>query len=157
MLHLRRLMKFCHTVGAAGFMGGLAALVVMGMAAQADGAAGAAGAVGGMARVAAWVIAPSMILTVVSGMLAMAVNPAFYDVAWVWVKLATGILVLEGSLHVLGPLQEEAKRMGAGAAGGEGVATLLAAEGATLWVLLGVSAANVALAVWRPRMPGNWD
>lgn len=96
-----------------------------------------------------------MLLTVLSGLLAIAVNPAFHEAAWVWAKAASGVLILEGCLHVMGPIGEDAKR-GAGAlAGGDpgDVARLLSAEGNTLWVLLAVSAANIALGVWRPRMP----
>lgn len=156
---LRRIVKVLHTLGAAGFMGGMGALVVMVLLAPASiGTPGYAPMIGAMAKIAAWVVAPSMILTVISGLLAMAVNPAFYDVAWVWAKAATGILILEGGLHVLGPIQEEAKRgSGAAAASDPGsVTTMLTAEGNTLWVLLAVSAANVVLGVWRPRLPGNW-
>ena len=101
-----------------------------------------------MAKVAAWIIGPSMILVVVSGLLAMAVNPAFHDVGWVWLKAATGILVLEGGLHVLGPLGEATK----GSLGPSSAMGLFTAEIGTLWVLLAVSAANIALGVWRPRI-----
>lgn len=153
---LRRLLKFLHTIAAVGFMGSMAALaVVLVLAPASIGTAGFAPLAAAMARIAAWIVGPSMVLTVVSGLLAMAANPAFLDVGWVWAKAATGILVLEGGLHVVGPLQEEAKR-GAGAlasgADAAGVAQVLTAETNTLWVLLAVSAANIALAVWRPRL-----
>lgn len=152
---LRRTIKFLHTLGAVGFMGGMAALAVVVITAPV-GASGYAPLIGGTAKVAAWLVAPSMILTVVSGLLAMLMNPAFYEALWVWVKAATGILILEGGLHVLGPLQDEAKRVAAtpdAHANPASVASLLAAEGNTLWVLLAVSAANIALGVWRPRLP----
>ncbi len=151
--HLRRSLKLLHTVGAAGFMGGVAALLAVLAAGASAGSAGAP-PVGALARIAAWLVGPSMILTVTSGLLAMLANPAFYDVGWVWLKALTGILVLEGGLHVLGPLQDEAKRSIAAlahAADPAALARLQAAEVGTLWTLLAVSAANVALAVWRPR------
>ena len=150
---MRRLLKFLHTLGAVGFMGGMAALAAILLGSPAT--SGAAGHVPAMARVAVWVIGPSMMLTVIAGLLAMAVTPAFQDAAWVWAKTATGILILEGGLHVLGPLQEEAKRGAGGSAASDpaGVSTMLAAEANTLWLLLGVSLANIALAIWRPRMP----
>jgi hypothetical protein len=111
-----------------------------------------------MAKIAAWIIGPSMVLTVISGLLSMALTAAFQDAGWVWAKAATGILILEGGLHVMGPIQEEAKR-GAGALAGApdpaSVARLLASEGATLGLLLAVSAANIALGVWRPRFRKN--
>ncbi len=151
---LRRLLKVFHTLAAAGFAGGLAALLVVVLVAPAASDPGHGALTAVMAKVAAWVVGPSMVLTVVSGLLSMAANPAFYEAGWVWVKAATGILVLEGGLHVLGPIQEEAKRAAslvAGAPDPKALAQLMASEGNTMWVLLAVSAANIALGVWRPR------
>ena len=153
---MRRLLKFLHTLGAAGFMGGMAALVVgMILAPRSAGAAGYVPLMAVMAKIAAWIVVPSMLLTVLAGLLAIAAHPGFHDAGWAWVKAATGILVIEGGLHVLGPLQDEAKRGATALAGGPaptGVASLLTAESNTLWVLLAVSAANIALGVWRPRL-----
>ena len=146
---LRRLLKIAHTLGAAGFMGGMAALLaVLVLTPATDGRAEWVPVIAALAKIAAWVVAPSMVVTVISGLLSMAANPAFYEAGWVWVKAATGILILEGGLHVLGPIQEEAKRGAAALAGG---ASLVTAEVNTMWVLLAVAAANVALGVWRPR------
>ena len=138
-------------------MGGMAALaVILTLAPTSMGAAGHQPLVEAMARITAWIIGPSMVLTVVAGLLAIAAHPGFHDAGWVWAKAATGILVFEGGLHVMGPIQEEAKR-GAGALAlipdPAGLARLLAAEANTLWLLLAVSAANIALGVWRPRLP----
>jgi hypothetical protein len=96
------------------------------------------------------------VLTVISGLLAMWATPAFQDAGWVWVKAATGILILLAGLHVIGPIQEEAKRHASAIASGanaESTARMLDAEVATLWVLIAVSLANIALGVWRPRLP----
>ncbi len=154
---MRRLLKFLHTLGAAGFMGAVAALAVVVILAPASiSTVGYIPLMDAMAKIAAWIIAPSMVLTVVSGLLAMAANPAYQDAGWVWAKAATGILILEGGLHVVGPIQEEAKRSAGALAGSPdpaSVASLLTAEGNTLWLLLAVSAANIALGVWRPRLP----
>jgi hypothetical protein len=109
-----------------------------------------------MAKIAAWIIGPSMLLTVVAGLLAIAATPGFQDAGWVWAKAATGILILQGCLHVLGPIQAASQHAaGALAASPDptGVARLLKAEGGTLWLLLAVSVANIALGVWRPRLP----
>ena len=120
------------------------------------GAAGYMTLMQAMAKIAAWIIGPSMVLTVVAGLLAIAAHPPFQDAGWVWAKAATGILIFEGGLHVMGPIQEEAKRGAAALVGGLGqasVARLLTAEAGALWVLLAVSVANIALGVWRPRFP----
>lgn len=145
---MRRLLKFLHSVGAAGLMGAAAALAVVLIVAQA--APEASGQiVVPMARVAAWVIGPSILLTVFTGLLAMVVHPPFQDAGWVWAKAATGILVLQAGLHVMGPMQAQANR----AAPPDGSAPHFAAEINTLWLLLAVSVANIALGVWRPRLP----
>jgi len=154
---LRRLLKFIHTVGAAGLTGAIAALaLILILAPASTGTALYVPMMAVLAKAAAWIIGPSMVLTVISGLLAILATPAFYDVGWVWLKAATGLLVLEGGLHVIGPLQEEAKR-GAGALAGSvdpaSVARLFTDESNTLWVLLAVSLANIALGVWRPRLP----
>ena len=107
-----------------------------------------------MANIAAWIIGPSMVLIVLSGLGSMAITPGFQDAGWVWAKAATGILLLEGGLHVMGPLQEEAKRAASALASSADPALatrLIDAEGGTLWLLLAVSVFNIALGVWRPR------
>lgn len=154
---MRRLLKFLHSVGAAGLMGGAAALAIVLMLTPASiGGAAYASVMIGMSKLAAWIIGPSVVLTVVTGLLAMLAHPPFQDAGWVWVKAATGILVLLAGLHIIGPLQEEAART-AGAAtasvDAENTARLLQSEINTAWVLLGVSIANIALGVWRPRLP----
>ncbi len=136
-------------------MGALTALAVVAiLAPTSSGAAIYVPLIAVMAKIAAWIIGPSMVLTVISGLLSMAATAAFQDAGWVWAKAATGILILEGGLHVMGPIQDEAKRTaGALAASADpaSVALLLSSEINTAWVLLAVSAANIALGVWRPR------
>ncbi|MBX3511272.1 MAG: DUF2269 family protein [Hyphomonadaceae bacterium] len=154
---MRRLLKFLHTLGAAGLMGAAAALaVVLMLAPTSISSPSYVALVAATAQVATWIIGPSMVLTILSGLLAMVVTPAFQDAGWVWGKAATGILILQAGLHVLGPIQEEARRASATLLEGAdpaGAARLLEAEVNTLWVLLAVSVVNIALGVWRPRFP----
>ena len=154
---MRRLLKFLHTLAAAGLTGAIAALaVVMILAPASASAPGYLPTMVSMAKIAAWIIGPSMVLTVITGLLSIAATPGFQDAGWVWAKAATGILILEGGLHVLGPIQDEAKRGADALASGPdsaGAASLLTSEVNTLWVLLAVSVANIALGVWRPRFP----
>lgn len=136
-------------------MGGLAALaVVVSVTPASIGGAGYITLMRSMAAIAAWIIGPSVLLTLVTGLLAIAVHAPFHDAGWAWAKAATGILIFEGGLHVMGPIQEEAKR-GASLLVGHPApasgATLLTAEADILWVLLAVSVANIVLGVWRPR------
>jgi len=150
-------MKFLHTLGAAGLTGALAAVLAVAILAPVS-AQGAGGlpVVVALARIAAWIIGPSIVLTVITGLLAIVVTPAFQEAGWVWAKAATGILILEGGLQALGPIQAAARR-GASALTDPSTpadpARLVAAEMNTLWVLLAVGVANIALGVWRPRLP----
>jgi hypothetical protein len=142
---VRRLLKFLHTLAASGLTGAIAALAVVMILAPAS-----TSAPGYLP------IMVSMVLTIITGLLSIAATPGFQDAGWVWAKAATGILILEGGLHVLGPIQDEAKRGADALASGPdagGAASLLTSEVNTLWVLLAVSIANIALGVWRPRFP----
>ena len=111
---------------------------------------------GAMGAIATWVFLPSLGLTLVAGLLAIALNRGFHNAGWVWAKLATGVLLFEsGFVGVLGPMQQEAERSALALAGRIDPATLtgsLGAERGTLWVLLAVATANVVLGVWRPRL-----
>lgn len=159
---MRRTLKFLHSVASIGFCGGLAALLVLHAAlpdpSQLEQFATLRMAMGAVAQ---WIMLPSMGLVVVSGLLAMAATPAFHNAGWVWAKLATGILVFEGSLiYVLGPMERaslqaraalEAASTGTPAPDGPGLAASLGPEWGSFWILLAVGILNVALAIWRPR------
>jgi hypothetical protein len=154
---MRRLMKFLHTIGAIGLMGAMACLVVllgfMPKPASLQEYALMSAAIGGIAT---WVFFPSLALTLIAGLLAIALNRAFHSAGWAWAKLATGIIIFEwGFTAVLGPLQEEAElsaRVVAGEADPGTLVLSLSAERTSLWVLLAVAAANVVLGIWRPRL-----
>ncbi len=145
---MRRTLKFLHTLGAVGMMGAMAALLAaLTLVPAGASGLGDAGVARMLGAVAGWVLLPSLALTLLAGVLAIAVTPAFHDVGWVWVKAATGVLVFEGGLMaVVGPLQAAAKSGAASL-----TAHALAAERHSLWLLLAVALANVALGVWRPR------
>ena len=109
-----------------------------------------------MGGVVTWVFFPSLALTLIAGLLAIAANRAYHNAGWAWAKLASGILIFEwGFTAILGPIQEEAELGTRVLAGGGDAATLaasMAAERTSLWVLLAVATANVVLGVWRPRL-----
>ncbi len=143
-------------MGAIGFAGGLAALLVCVRldlsALPFESRAPYYEAIG---AIASWIILPSLFLTLVPGLIAIAVTPAFHDAGWAWIKAATGILVFAGGLHALAPIQDQA-RLSAEALAGEispsAVVDETHGEAGTIWVLTLVSAVNVALGVWRPRI-----
>ena len=111
---------------------------------------------GAMGAIATWIFLPSLALTLVAGLLAIALNRAYQNAGWAWVKLATGILVFEGGFSgVQSPMEEEAKRSAAALAGRLDpamLATSLGPERNTLWVLLAIATVNVVFGIWRPRI-----
>ncbi|SEP18020.1 hypothetical protein SAMN02799625_04914 [Methylobacterium sp. UNC300MFChir4.1] len=154
---MRRLLKFLHTMGSAGLLGAMASLVVMLSLSPAPSAlTGYAAMRGAMGAVATWIFLPALAVTLMSGLLAMALNRAFLNAGWAWVKLATGVLMFEGGLvYVQGPMKQEAEqsvRALAGLVDPAVLAVSLTGERGTLWVLLAVATANVALGIWRPRI-----
>jgi hypothetical protein len=109
-----------------------------------------------MSEIATWILFPALILTLASGLLAIAVTRAFQNAGWAWAKLATGVLIFEAGLaRAVGPIQEEAKRSAAALAGQMDPASITGsygAEGGTLWLLLVIATVNVVLGIWRPRL-----
>ena len=154
---VRRVLKFLHTMGSAGVLGAMAALVVLLALAPTPAALpGYAAIRGAMGAVATWVFLPSLAATLLSGLLAMAINRTYLNAGWAWIKLATGVLMFEGGLvYVQGPMRREAEmsaRALAGLVDPAALARSLEGERGTLWVLLAVATANVALGIWRPRI-----
>ena len=75
-------------------MGAIAALLVlMSFSPPPTSLAGYALMRGAMAEIATWIFFPSFVLTLIAGLLAIAVNRPYHNAGWAWVKLATGILV----------------------------------------------------------------
>ena len=153
---MRRLLKFLHTMGAVGLMGAAACLLVLLSLAPLPASLSAYAMMrGAMGAIASWIFMPSLAVTLIAGLLAIAVNRGFHNAGWAWAKLASGILIFEaGLVNVQGPIQQEAERSAGALAGQIDPATLagsLAAEQTTLWVLLAVATANVVLGIWRPQ------
>jgi hypothetical protein len=149
-------MKFLHSVSAIGMAGGLAAYVIVLLTAPAGMSLGEHAALRtGLAGVSSWLIVPSMLVTIVTGLLAMTVHYPFMNQPWVWVKALTGLLIFEATLASIdAPAQQTAKALADAAGTGIGpaeVARLMRDEWSAWWILLGLSVANVALAIWRPK------
>ena len=143
-------------MGAVGFMGSVASLLVLEHLAPPPGSlAGYTLMRSAMVSIGTWVFVPSLILTLIPGLIAIAVTPAFHNAGWAWIKAATGILIFAGSLHVLAPIQDEARlslEVVAGKLAPSELAGIAQGESATMWVLLVVATANVVLGIWRQRL-----
>lgn len=154
---MRRFVKFLHSMGAIGLMGAMAALIIM-LATMPEPTALATYAQhrAVMGKVAEWLLLPSLALVLVSGLWSMALTSAFHNAGWVWLKLATGILVFKGVLFsIQGPAEYEAAlsaQVIAGAADPALLGQRAGEEWGVLWLIMVVAVANVILGIWRPRL-----
>ncbi len=154
---MRRLMKFMHTMGAIGFMGAMACLLVLFEFLPAPASLSEYALMrGAMGGIATWIVFPSLALTLIAGLLSMAVTRGFHSAGWAWAKLLSGVVVFEwGFAAILGPMQQEAE-LSADALAHKVDPSLLAAstdaECKSLWVMLALATANVILGIWRPRL-----
>jgi hypothetical protein len=150
-------MKFMHTMGAIGLVGAMACLLVLlSFTPPPTSLSEYAVMRGAMGGIATWIFLPSLRLTLIAGLLAIAVNRSYHSAGWAWAKLLSGVLVFEwGFAAVQGPMQQEAE-LSAGAlvhkVDPAALAASLDAEWKSLWVLLAIATANVILGVWRPRL-----
>ncbi|MEM8548643.1 MAG: hypothetical protein AAGF46_10845 [Pseudomonadota bacterium] len=156
---LRKSIKFLHTIGGAGYGGGLAAYMAM-LAFTPDITTIAEHQAlrGGLAGISGWIILPSMGICIVSGLLSMAVHHPFQNAPWAWIKALSGVLVFESTLVAIdGPAKAAAKIYNDAAAGvidAAKAADLVRDEWMAWWILLGLAIANVLLAVMRPSFKG---
>jgi uncharacterized membrane protein len=154
---MRRLIKFLHTMGAIGLMGAMACLLVLfGLTPSPASLSEYAPMRAAMGAIASLIFMPSMALTLIAGLLAMAVNRGYHNAGWAWVKLFSGLLVFEwGLASIQGPMQQEAELSARAMAHEIDPASLgvsLGAEWKSLWIMMAIATANVILGVWRPRL-----
>lgn len=155
-MNARRLLKILHTLGSIGLAGGLAAfMIVLAWGPTPDALSEYAELRGSLAALSKWLILPSMVATLISGLLSMAVHFPFQDKGWVWVKAVSGLLVFEASLaSVDGPAKAAAAASAAAVAGeidAASLASVIDDKWGAWWMLLAIFVANVVLGVWRPR------
>ncbi|MEM7612318.1 MAG: DUF2269 family protein [Pseudomonadota bacterium] len=152
----RKLVKFLHSVSAIGMSGGLAAYIaVLLVAPEITEIAEHVALRTSLATVSKWLILPSMLVVLVTGLLSMIVHYPFMSAPWVWAKALTGLLIFEATLASLdAPAQAAKKAMieaSAGTLAPERLEVLVRDEWMAWWILLGLAVANVALGIWRPR------
>ena len=108
---MRKALKFLHTLGGVGLLGTFMTLVIV-LALLPDPLQdihGYAALTELVDRLARWVLLPSLAITLVSGLLSIGAVTAFHSAGWAWLKLATGVVMFEGTLlAVQGPIQREA-------------------------------------------------
>lgn len=154
---ISKLLKALHELGAIGVVGGLAACLVLLVSAPQDSLAGYAAIRRGMDAIARWILVPSLAIVLISGLLSIAANRAYMDAGWAWIKALLGIAMFEGTLlniQATGRKVMELSQaaLASGQTDAAALAPLLRTEWLGLWTMLALSFANLALAVWRPRL-----
>ncbi len=151
----RRTLKVLHEIGAVGVMGSLAACIVLVATAPTDSLVGYAAVRQGIAEISRWLLVPSLAITLITGLAAIAASDAYINSGWPWVKALLGITLFEGTLLTIDRSAHRAAELSALAVDGRGDPALLAAavrtEWGGLWIMVVLSVANIVLAVWRPR------
>ncbi|MEM1092374.1 MAG: hypothetical protein AAF736_15380 [Pseudomonadota bacterium] len=155
-MFLKRLLKFLHTASAVGLAGGLAAyMIILAYGPTPESLPEYTALRQALAVVSKWLLMPSMVGVLVTGLLAMAAHYPYMEAPWVWAKAVSGILVFEATLGSIDAPAQRAAATTAKAMAGEidaaEVAALMHNEWGAWWMVLALSAANVALAIWRPR------
>ncbi|MEM1026130.1 MAG: hypothetical protein AAGD10_19225 [Myxococcota bacterium] len=150
-------LKFLHEIATVGVMGGsVAQLVIWGVASGR--ALPEKALLYDMAlTICKGLVLPSLVLVLLSGVLTMARHKSFHNPEWAWIKLLMTPLVLEATfVGVVGPAESAAELSQAMLAGRTvdpaDLAHTLRLGTFGLWLILFVYAANVALAIWRPRV-----
>lgn len=154
---IRTILKVLHQLGATGVMGALACCVVLVIVAPQDSLVEYAALRQGIAAISRWLLVPSLLLVLVSGLLAIAANRVYMDAGWAWIKAALGLVMFEGTLLTIQSTATRAAEIAAlaadsGLADPVALEPLLRTEWAGLWTMLLLSLANVVLAVWRPKI-----
>lgn len=153
---VRKAVKICHTVAAGGLIGGLSAEIVLLSTAEISTVDEFVWLRGTITAIGNYVLLPSLAIGLISGFLSMIVHRPFMDAGWAWIKAAIGILMFKGILTIIGDKAAAGERLSqeiaAGASLQNSLKAMMSYEWATLWVVLGISVANVVIGVWRPRI-----
>lgn len=153
---MKRLLKFIHEVATVGLMGSIAAQLVLAITA-ADLAPGEFAAVRwGILTLSKWLLLPSLMVVLLSGLATFGLHRAFHDAPWAWMKAVLTLAVLEGTLVAVQAPARRAAELSSQLANGD--PTIAAAlddalrhERGGLWVIMALCVVNIGLAIWRPR------
>jgi len=152
---LKRVLKMLHEIGAIGVVGAYAACIVLTVKTSSHSLVAFAAIREGVAAIAQWLLMPSLAIVLISGLLSIAVTPAYHNAGWAWFKALLGISLFEGTLLTVIATARQAADLAAAAVSGQGdpakLAEALHTQWGGLWIMLVLSLANIVLAVWRPR------
>ncbi|MCB1743362.1 MAG: hypothetical protein KDK91_23500 [Gammaproteobacteria bacterium] len=154
---MSRTLKFLHVLGAIGLTGSLVCCLTLVHVADED------ATLQTLLRtrqdidaICTWVLLPSLMIVLFAGLLAIAAHAPFMQARWVWVKAATGLAMFEGTLGLIQGPAREAVKLTASALDGrlqpDRLELLVPDQRTSLCVMLSLAIANIALAIWRPRL-----
>ena len=154
---IRGLLKVLHELATVGLMGTAVVVLVLhphARAASPDQLIVLRAAIADLSRI---IFVPSLVLVLVSGLAAMALNSAFHDAAWVWLKALSGVAVFEGALFAVAGNAQRGVALAQSLAAGDAAAPaamvdLLRHERAGCIAMIVLSVINIVLGIWRPRM-----
>jgi hypothetical protein len=86
-----------------------------------------------IAAITQWLLLPSLLIVLLSGLLAIAATSAFHNAAWAWVKALLGLGIFEGALVTVHASARRAAELAAMAASGQGDPAQLAQTLRTEW------------------------
>ena len=158
---MKKMLKIVHLLASAGLIGALAAYLVLVLKAPGATPAEFAAIRQGIHLVSKWIVLPSLLFVLLSGLLSMAAHRPFMNAGWVWIKALLGLAMFEGTLLSVQSNAQRGAELAARALTGKGdpaaLAELLRHERAGLWTILLLSAVNVVIGVWRPRLGRRRD
>ena len=151
---MRRLLLLAHLCSAIGFAGALLVHLAVLLGPPALSTEGLMGIRTAMAQVAEHVMVPSTLLLLTSGMLLVVASPALLSARWVWLKALLGFAAAAVALVALYPLVQQSAGLASQSMFGmtDGQDELARIERTVTTIALALSAAAVALALWRPRL-----
>ena len=153
---MKKLLKFLHLVASAGLLGGLATYLVLAMLVPGENPDSFAAIRRGIHVLAEWVILPSLLLALVSGLLSIAVHRPFMNLGWPWLKALLGLAMFEGTLLAVQSNARRGAELATKALAGDGdpvlLTELLHHERNGVWTIVALSVVNILLGVWRPRL-----
>lgn len=155
-MHMRKFLKFVHTVASCGLLGALLGYFIVLVHAPQDTPRAYADARQIISLLCSYLLVPSLGVALVSGLLAMAAHPPFFDTRWAWLKAILGLSTFEATLAIVQAKAAAATIESAKVAAGGGepgaLAEVLANEWLSLGLVTALSLAQIAIGVWRPRL-----